>query len=356
MAKALVSKGVEVTLVTTNAGAEQKVEPNRWLSTDYGKAIYHSSRSANLPMRMIFTAIRQISRHDCVHLNSLFFPPSLLVAAVATFQKKPIVWSCRGNLDEQALIFGTWKKKPALWLIRKFLLGAQVTFHSTGAHESLELRKTFGAEARVVEIPNFLELPDLQAHNEQNPKPYLLYVGRLHPIKALDKLLAALARCDHFLNSNFILKIAGNDAGDYAEQLKKQAAELGLDKKVEFLGLVKGEAKQRLFANAYFSILPSQAENFGNVVIESLAQATPVIASKGTPWEILEVEKAGFWTENEPAALASTIEKALKLSPEVYRIFRGNALSLAHRRFDIGANVEVWIKTYEASINSKSTN
>ena len=97
-------------------------------------------------------------------------------------------------------------------------------------------------------------------------------------------------------------------------------------------------------------------EPFGNVVVESLAQATPAIASKGTPWKILEVEEAGFWTENEPAALASAIEKALKLPPDEYQIFRKNALSLARRSFDIAANVEVWIKTYEASINSQSTN
>ena len=39
-------------------------------------------------------------------------------------------------------------------------------------------------------------------------------------------------------------------------------------------------------------------KNFGNVVLEALAEGTPVVTSKGTPWQDLENEKAGFWVEN----------------------------------------------------------
>ena len=293
MAKALAGKGVEVSIVTTNIGAEKEVEADRWISTSYGNVIYHSTRSAQLPLRMIATAIRLIRDHDCIHLNSLFYPPSLICAVVAVLQKKPVVWSCRGNLDEQALIFGAWKKKPVLWLIKHFLSGPRITFHTTSPEESGHVGKIFGRAARIVEIPNYLELPTLLKHAAEHP-PYLLYVGRIHPVKALDNLLDALALSKQFSDSEFVLKIAGEDINDYGVHLKKKAEELNLKHKVQFLGQIEGAQKQRLYASAHFTVLPSHTENFGNVVIESLAQGTPVIASRGTPWQMLETEQAGF--------------------------------------------------------------
>lgn len=351
MAKALVGLGIDVSIVTTNGGAEKMVEENRWLSTSYGKVIYHSSGSAQLPLRMITTAVRLIRHHDCIHLNSLFYPPSLIAGLISVVQKKAVIWSCRGNLDEQALIFGAWKKRPVLWFIKKFLSGPCVTFHGTSPEECAHIRKIIGSTVRIVEIPNFLELPVVLPHIGEKP-PYLLYVGRIHPVKALDNLLSALALSKRFLNADFVLKIAGDEANAHGMQLKKQAAELGLQHKIQFLGQIEAEAKQRLYAGAYFSILPSHTENFGNVVIESLAQGTPVIASRGTPWQILETEKAGFWTSNTPDELAAAIDRALNLSPDNYTGYREKSLALVKEHFDIKSNVHVWLNTYQAMLNT----
>lgn len=351
MAKALANAGVEVTLVTTNLQAEDKVPADMWLETNYGRVIYHADRIHLLPGKMLRSVWKEMSVCDLVHLTSLFYPPSLLSAFMAKWHKKPVIWSPRGELDEKALVYSFWKKKPFLWLIRSFLK-EKITFHSTSPEETRRVRTIFGQNVRVVEIPNFMELPPLVT--PMASKPYLLCVGRIHPKKALENLIAALSLSTHFIQSDFSLKIAGDHKNAYGEQLKKQAAELGLSEKVEFLGLVEGEAKQELYAGAYFSILPSHTENFGNVVIESLAQGTPVIASKGTPWHILEVEKAGFWSENTPSLLATTIDKALNSSQDIYQSLRRNALALAHQHFDIKANIGAWIETYQELINNKS--
>jgi glycosyltransferase involved in cell wall biosynthesis len=351
MAKALTETGHEITLVTTNLLAENKVTADRWLETDFGRVIYHNERRHLLPSKMLRSVWKEMPACDIVHLTSLFYPPSLLSALMAKWHKKPIIWSPRGELDEKALVYSTWKKKPVLWALRQFFIG-KTTFHSTSQEETKRVKGTLGRHAQVVEIPNFMELPPSEKSFQE--KPYLLCVGRIHPKKALENLIAALPFSKNFMQSDFTLKIAGDADNAYGEQLKKRVVELGLSKKVEFLGMVEGEDKQRLYAGAHFSILPSHTENFGNVVIESLAQGTPVIASKGTPWEMLETENAGFWTENEPAALTTAIDKALNLSPGAYQIIRENALSLARQRFDIKANVEIWERTYRTIINSKS--
>lgn len=344
-AKALVHKGVKVTFVTTDLGAEGKIETNRWLTTNYGEAIYFSRQNIQFPFKMIVTAMRLIRQHDCIHLSSLFYPPSFLLAPVAIFQKKMVVWSCLGTLHPQALQHGPWKKRPILWLIRNFLSGKHMRYHSTSNEESEQIKRIIGPNTQIVQLPNYMELPALQIRSKVSP-PYFLYVGRLHPIKALDCLILALHQSEYFKRSGFILKIAGDENSPYSKSLKEQIVQIGLQKHVQFLGLLEGKEKQQAYADAHFTILPSHSENFGNVVIESLAQGTPVIASTGTPWAILSQQNAGFWVPNSPSSLAQTIDQTIHLSTEKYQDYRDSALLLVHQRFDIFANVEKWLTVY----------
>lgn len=345
MAKALVQKGVEVIITTTNIGSEDKVPANQWLDTNYGRVIYYTTRSELFPLRMMRTIVKAIPHCSVIHLTSLYYPHSLLAAVTARWYGKPVIWSPRGELDELALVYSPWKKRPVLWLIRN-LLAKNVVFHSTSPEETQRIKTVLGQQMQVVEIPNFLELPTLVEPTTSTP-PYLLYVGRIHPIKAIENLISALPHSQQFMASEMKLIIAGNVNNSYGEQLKQQAEYLNLSQKVEFVGHIEGRAKQELYSNAYFFIIPSNTENFGNVVVESLAQGTPVIASTGTPWSILGREQAGFWVENTQTALTAAIDQALNLSPEKYQDYRANALSVAYEQFDVYKNVGKWVEAYQ---------
>lgn len=350
MARALQSAGQDVTVIATSLGAENKIVADTWLNTEYGRVIYFSAYFHSIPGRMLWTIARNMPLCEVVHLNSIFYPPSLFSALIAGCYKKPIIWSPRGELDEKALVYSTWKKKPVLWLIRRFL-STKIVFHSTSPEESERVRIVFGSNVQVVELPNFMEIP---ARIEPLPeRPYLLSIGRIHPKKALENLIAALPLSNEFMQSDFVLKIAGDCQNTYGAYLKNQVAELGLHHKVLFIGAVEGEAKQNLYAGAYFSILPSHTENFGNVVIESLAQGTPVIASRGTPWSMLSESEAGIWTDNSPENMAHSLNEALRLSGQEYKIWRQNAHQLARSKFDIQANIGQWVNTYQSIMDGQ---
>ena len=349
MAKALQSAGEKVTIISTSLGAEGKVATDTWLDTAYGRVIYFSAFFHSLPGAMLAAISRAVPGCDVVHLNSIFYPPSLFSALLAARYQKPIVWSPRGELDEKALVYSTWKKRPVLWFIRRFLI-KKIVFHTTSPEESERVRLIFGVNAGVVEIPNYMEIPDLV--EVAAPRPYLLSIGRIHPKKALENLIAALPLSNGFMRSGFVLKIAGDNRNTYGDQLKKQVASLGLEQKVTFTGAVVGDEKQRLFAGAGFSILPSHTENFGNVVIESLAQGTPVIASKGTPWSILEKNSAGIWTDNTPDNIARALNWVFELPEQEYMRWRHNALQLARSHYDIQANIGHWVNTYQSVITN----
>jgi glycosyltransferase involved in cell wall biosynthesis len=203
-----------------------------------------------------------------------------------------------------------------------------------------------GSKAQTLCLPLLMELPERVVRQERTP--FLLYLGRIHPIKGIENLLDALAQCKAFQMGTYTLKIAGKGESDYVQQLQKRIQDQGISNKIEFLGHVEGAAKQQLLADATYLVLPSFSENFGAVVVEALAQGTPVIAAKGTPWEMLETQKAGFWTSNEVTLLADTVEKALTISPPTYKTYRQHAQHLVQERFDVYQNIQQYITAFEA--------
>ena len=339
-------RGVRATIVTTMEGIrpDHGVRAGRWQATDYGRVVYYRTRKNDLPFRALWESFRQLPRTDVLHLTSLFYPLSwgLALLNLVTY-RRPVVWSPRGELDPPALAFSAGRKRWLLRLLRP-LFGHRVTFHATCEAERTYVHDQFGAGTRTVLVPNYMALPERAV---EPVGAYFFYIGRIHPKKAIDELLRALARSTAFRNSGFRMRIAGDAENAYGRELRSLAKDLGIAERVEFLGLVEGERKQRLLAGAYFSFMPSHTENFGNVVIEALAQGTPVVASTGTPWAELEQYGAGYWTPNDPETLCGVIERIFGLSETDYARLRERALALTAERYDVRSGIEQWLRIYQ---------
>jgi glycosyltransferase involved in cell wall biosynthesis len=342
LAKALVANGVDVVIVSTDAVLDAKIERNKWLITNYGKVIFYKDFSLHIPLKAIRTAFIEMKDADVVHLNSIFYPYSWIMGLLALIKKKKIIWSVRGELEKNALIYSSWKKKWHLALF-KSIFSKKAIFHVTVPEEDDYTRLILGQHIKSVVIPNYMVLPHpLKLAKEV----YFSYIGRIHPIKAIENLIEAVSLSDKFMASNFLLKIAGNTSNDYGIALKEQVKKLKLEAKVIFVGHLEGQDKEQFLSASYFNFMPSHNENFGLVVIESLAQGTPVVASKGTPWIVLEKQNAGFWVGNTPIEIATVMNKLLSLNDEEYAFFLENAFNIANS-FDIYANIDKWINAYK---------
>jgi glycosyltransferase involved in cell wall biosynthesis len=123
--------------------------------------------------------------------------------------------------------------------------------------------------------------------------PFVLFVGRLASNKGLLPLVDAfrgLAMSDPSAS----LVLIGADGGQKAA-VEARVAEAGLSGRVRIPGFVEDEARlAAAFREARLFVLPSEYEAFGLVLLEALAQGTPVIASRvgGIP-EFIEDGKAG---------------------------------------------------------------
>ena len=343
--KALTRQGHHPVISTTAWGQPLPTPRGRWLDTDYGKVVYTRTPIHYLPFTQVRRALGELKQADVLHLSMIFYPSSFIMAILNSwFYNKPMLWSSRGDLDPPMLERSSGRKKPVLALINRFVNKDKLWFHSTCDAETSYIKHNFGQDSKVIQIPNYMELPErIKTHKEK----YFLYIGRIDPKKAVENLIEAFANSPSFLESDFTVKVVGDYYNDYGHGLVKQVEELGLTSKIRFLGHRDGREKEELLAAAWFTFMPSHTENFGIVVMEGLAQGTPAVASTGTPWEILEKEGAGFWVDNDPATLTKTIEHIHTLGPEEMRVLNENSLRLAQDHFSIHANVGEWEAAYE---------
>ncbi|MCM1731657.1 glycosyltransferase [Bacteroides faecis] len=337
LAKGLVSKGHNVYVVSTHDFIEDvKIPKNQKTVVDGINVFYAINR-----VKLIQKSIGLIRTCDSVILSSVCYSPELLLALFAKSLHKKVIWSPRGEFTQSAI--GGKKTKLAFFELIKFLVGKYVVFHATSKDEEECIRRILGEGVNTTIIPNYMEIPEKLERQESDP-PYILFLGRIAPIKAIENLIKGVSISSMFRKSSVELKIAGgieNQFRAYHQSLLNLIESEGLQEKVKFIGPVSGEQKYHTYCDAKFLFLVSNSENFGNVVIEALSQGTPVVASLGTPWKGLEDFHAGFWISNSPDEIGKIIDKILSLSEEQYNKYRIAAFSYANT-FNIYSNTECW--------------
>ncbi len=112
--------------------------------------------------------------------------------------------------------------------------------------------------------------------------PLLLIVARVTAWKGIDYAISALQRL-----GNLHLVVAGD--GPLRPTYEALAQQLGIAQRVRFLGIVSREEMPLLYRAADYTLLYSGYEGLSHVLLESLHNGTPVIASdKGGNPEVVQ--------------------------------------------------------------------
>jgi D-inositol-3-phosphate glycosyltransferase len=141
----------------------------------------------------------------------------------------------------------------------------------------------------------------------------LLFVGRIDPLKGIDKLIKTLPMLKN--QGSLKLVVVGGDENSRAELegLQRLANELGIQKYIDFRGLVKQEQLRYFYSAADVCVVPSYYESFGLVPLESLACGTPVVATDvGDLKHIIKPGETGcIVADNSPEKIADGIVSML---------------------------------------------
>ncbi|MDY6941075.1 MAG: glycosyltransferase family 1 protein [Cyanobacteriota bacterium] len=143
---------------------------------------------------------------------------------------------------------------------------------------------------------------------------YFFYIGRHHPYKNLERLIAAFARVafTQFDDRDVELWIAGPPDGRYTPQLEAQARELGVGERVKFLGYVDEEKLPAILNQAIALVMPSLWEGFGLPVLEAMACGTPVITSNLASLPEVAGDAALLVDPYKTSEIAAAMETILK--------------------------------------------
>ena len=130
----------------------------------------------------------------------------------------------------------------------------------------------------------------------------LLFVGRLDPVKGHDLVIKAMKELE-----GYKLVIVGD--GPLEQDLKKMASELNVASRVQFEGRIDQVKLPDYYGAADALVLASSREGWPNVLLESIACGTPVVASGvwGIPEVISSPEAGVLVSERTPAAFAQAI-------------------------------------------------
>lgn len=249
---------------------------------------------------------------DIVHAHGLWMYPPYAAAYQHRRVGTPFVLSPHGMLNSFALSLSRWKKRIASVLYQGNVFRAASLIHVTSAKELEEVRD-YGLRQPVAVIAN-----GVAGWTDTTPSPKsktVLTLGRIHPIKGLDRLIAAWARVEAQC-PGWKLRIVGPDVAGHAGELLEQARALGISHLTIEAPLYDGE-KDAALADASLFILPSLTENFAMTIAESLAAGTPAIVSTGAPWSGIVERACGWWVKPDIEDLAAALRVAMTHPPGV---------------------------------------
>jgi len=286
---------------------------NEWITAEPGLLLYYSSPD-HRSRRHIGAQIRKIAP-DFIYLNSMFslhftlFP--LWIARFAGTSHPRIILSPRGMLRVSALRYKPLKKKLFLNAFRLLRFPPIIHFLAADEEEKKDIGAHFGPDATTTLIPNLpAVLMDEPAYIiKENGRLSMIFVGRVHPIKNLDYLLNLLTQ----LPGNIRLTIVGSlEDKDYWQQCSQIILNLPPTVDVQYLGEIPNDRIAGLIKEHHIFVLPTQGENFGHAIFESLSSKRPVLISDQTPWRRLSIAKAGWELPLEqPAEFRQAILKAV---------------------------------------------
>lgn len=343
--KGLIKNSVDTDIVMPPLGYNGNLIAND-ISIHYTAAI-KNARFGYMPK--LSQTLKQLPLFDLYHVQGIWQYLGHGVAAFARKQHKPYVVTLRGMLYPQALAHSAMVKKISLALYQRKDLQRAACIQATCIDE-MKYYRALGFSNPVAILPNPIETEGIiDRPILQNDKLRIGYLGRVHPRKRIERLIYAFDALRDELQEAELL-IIGADDKEYEAFLHKEVERLHL-KNVRFTGFLTGTEKDKAISSLSYLIVPSDFENFGNIVTEALVRGVPVIASKGMPWQELEEYHCGWWINNDQETINKTLLEAIS-TPQKERLQMGtNGKQLIKEKYSVNILGEKMKQLYEWILN-----
>ena len=364
--RALSLQGIHVTVATTNADGAGVLDVPIGEVTEYegvdarffarrGEAFKYSPSLAKWLRR-------SVDDFDVVHVHAVFSHASLSAGRACRAAGVPYIVRPLGSLDPWSLKQHAWRKRALIWSAAGSLLRNAAGLHfTTDAERELAAGIAGETPPRVIPLgvdPQFLE-PGTSASDAGRHIVALARIDRKKNLLSLIHAFHAAAGASAGLSAGgavspalWRLTIAGTGDAEYAEELRRAAADGPAAPRVEFRPWLDGQEKLDLLRSASVFAAPSFQENFGLSALEAMACGVPVMVGRGVNLApAIAQAGAGWITGTSVEELTSTLSELMR--DEVGRRRRGsNARKLAanYTWDSAAAQLEAWYSTLAPSL------
>ena len=187
----------------------------------------------------------------------------------------------------------------------------------------------------------------LQKYGLENDKKRVLYVGRVDPEKSIGTIISAFSKAQKEISAAELVIV-----GDGIDKLnlEQQVEELGLAKKVKFLGRVMPPDLQEIYQAGDIFATASETETQGIVLIEAAATGLPLVAvNAGAVKELCQDKKNGILCKpGDTNGIAKAI-RTLLLDDKLRAEYGKYSLEVA-KKHDINYTLARFEEIYQTAI------
>lgn len=226
-------------------------------------------------------ANKSVSEFDIVHCHSFFTYQNIVISRVCQKNKVPYII----HLHETPVPSDLLGKKLIKSLYNRFF-GKKILSNAASiivvSPREKDLLSKYLPEVceKTFVVPNPVEKYEFDPSLKKTTKfsKTILCMGRLSFIKSIDKLILSFSELLKRDNS-YELIIAGPDENKTLFRLKNLANDLAIADKIEFTGLLTGDAKEEVFYKSDIFALFSDYESFSVASLEALQHNLPCCLS-----------------------------------------------------------------------------
>lgn len=310
----------------TERGHEITVFGSRWFLKDFHKDTYHGMLVRRIPTlhfqstdalsnAALSTLLIAMKDYDVVHFHN--FASYFCVPTIKMFGKKTVVTSHGIGSGWNNPKYGSFARTV---LKAGFMVGITNADAVTVVAEHLknELKSVYNIDSQV--LPSGIDevttrAPDIiRRRYELQGGDYILFLGRIDPIKRIEWLLDLKGIIDNHLR----IVIAGGTQNSAMESyLRNLILSNGENRQVLFTGPVGGILKSELLSNCRLFFSPSQYEGLPITVIEAVSYGRCCVVSDiPAHAEIISHGKTGFLFPRDDRAAFTALAKEMSSLPK----------------------------------------
>jgi glycosyltransferase involved in cell wall biosynthesis len=319
--------------------------PNQWLKQGENVWVYYFSEDQLSKGKL--RAVIQDIQVKVLYVNGIYSRKfSQWPVGIGNELGLKTIVAARGMLSPHALAVKSFKKLLFLSFMRWMNAYSNVLFHATSEEEKADIKHVISKLSRVIVLPNVAREKNSNVIPIQKEKDVLrlVYVGRIAPEKGTLNAIKALKEQTAAIELNIYGQCYNPD---YWENCQREIKHLPKNVQVHYHGPCPSNEVELHIIESHALLLPSEGENYGHAIIESLGQGRPVIISKNTPWKNLVSVQAGF--DCDPNALSESIKRLASFDQETFNVWSEGATNYykQHIELPMEATKNEYLKHFE---------